>query len=196
MDVSRLAARTQDDLRRRNLFLRRGDTPTTLEVRVDDGSRGGFLIGWVKQEPHSFRPGHRAWQSYARSAINEPGYWHGRVRGRYEVYGGGGEETIEKALYEVLYAASYGDVLAASEAGSGRSGTYVGTIDQRQAEWLGSLDLPEGMTHLGGGKMRFTDIAVAYFRGGPQSGPYIDATYLLYLDPMDDPYQLTRERDA
>ncbi|MFE6667510.1 hypothetical protein ACFVFH_28615 [Streptomyces sp. NPDC057697] len=194
MDISRLSAHAQDDLRRRSLFLRSGDTPKSVEIRVDDGSRDGFVIGWVRQEPHAFRPRSLAWQAYARHAMNDPDYWRRRVEGRYAEYGGGGEESVESAIREVLYAASYGDVLAARERETGGNGTYVGTIDERQAQWLGSLDEPKGMTHLGGGRIRFTGTAAAYFRGGPQSGPYIDATHLLHLDPLDEPYQLTRER--
>ncbi|NEA48094.1 hypothetical protein [Streptomyces sp. SID10815] len=168
-----------------------------MRICADDGSRGGFPIGWVVREPHAFRPGRLAWNAYARRAVNDPGYWNGRVRGRYEEYGGGGEENIDKAVHEVLYAASFGDVLAARAAESRAADTYAGTIDEAQAEWLGSLDVPKGMTHLGGGRIRFTAIAYAYFRGGPESGPFIEevgGTPLLHLDPLDEPYRLTRER--
>ncbi|MEV5568384.1 hypothetical protein AB0L54_36860 [Streptomyces sp. NPDC052196] len=194
MDTSRLSAHAKAELHQRNLFLRSGKRSTAVQIRVDDGSPDGFLVGWVEQEPDPFYQRRLTWQWHARIASTEPGYYRGRVNARYsEGNLAGGEESIEKAIQEVLYLASYGDILAAREVESGRAGAYTTTMDESQADWLASLDEPKGITHLGGGKLRLTNIAVAYFRGSPQHGSYVDANYLLYLDPMDEPYQLIRE---
>ncbi|MFF1360048.1 hypothetical protein [Streptomyces sp. NPDC058297] len=167
MDVSRLSAHAKAELHQRNLFLRPVNGSTAVQVRVADGSPDGFLIGWVEQEPHPYYR-RLVWQHHARRATLEPGYWHGLVNARYDDGNeAGGEESTERAIHELIYVASFGDVLAAREIESGRVETYVATIDEEQAEWLADCAEPKGMTHLGGGKVRLTNIAGPYLRGAP-----------------------------
>ncbi|MFE4688115.1 hypothetical protein [Streptomyces sp. NPDC056721] len=194
MDLSRLSANAKAELHLRNLFLQPVKRSTVVQIRLADGSPDGFLIGWVEQEPH---PYHRrlAWQSHARRVNEELGYQRSLAEARYdEGNKAGGKESIEEAIHEVLYRASWMDVLITREIASGRAETYTATIYEPQAEWLASLDEPKGITHLGGGKTRLTNIAVAYFRGTPQHSPYIDSNYLFHFDQWDDPYQLIREQ--
>ncbi|MGW7516993.1 hypothetical protein ACWGJ2_15515 [Streptomyces sp. NPDC054796] len=66
-------------------------------------------------------------------------------------------------------------------------------MDPAHSEWLGALGRPKGVTDLGGGRVRLTSAAVAYLRGSPGHMPYADVDDLFHLDPMDPPYQLTRE---
>ncbi|WP_327579996.1 hypothetical protein [Streptomyces sp. NBC_00145] len=203
MDINRLDQSTKDALKQRNLFLRQHGTPTVVEVRVADGSPAGFLIGWAEEAENTFFPGTLGWRGHARRATLQAGYWRGRVDAQFDNMVGGTvtesdgwvvEESIEKAISEILEHASYGDVLAADERASGRAETYTATIHEEQAEWLADCDEPQGMTHRGGGKIELTNIAVAYLRGSPQFSPYVDANNQLHFDRWEDPYQLTRKR--
>ncbi|MFE4686110.1 hypothetical protein ACFRNJ_35850 [Streptomyces sp. NPDC056721] len=194
MDINRLDQSTKDALKQRNLFLRQHGTPTVVEIRVADGSPAGFLIGWVEQVEHPYFPGTLAWLDHARRARLQAGYWNGRVDAPYDgMEGIAVEESIERAIAEVLDCASYGDVLAAHERASGRVEIYTTTIHEEQAKWMVEFDEPKGMTHRGGGKIELTNIAVAYLRGSPRNSPYVDASNQFYLDRWEDPYQLTRK---
>lgn len=181
-------------LKRRNLLARQPDRKT-VRVFVDDGSRDGFPVGWAELAPH---PYHRrpAWQAVYRSVPgDDSSYWSGGIarRAGYQPMDYGGSDEIRLAIDEILTLARWGDVLAAREVRSGRTGTYTAAMHPVQAQWLAGLDAPKGITHLGGGRVRLTNIVVALFRGSPESQPHVDALDRLHLDPMDPPIQLTRE---
>jgi hypothetical protein len=190
----KLGTDTKTSLTQRGLFLRQGQTRTAVEICVADGSATGFLIGWVEKARHPDHGRRKVWRHHARQASTEDGYYRGRVRGVYLLGPLAGIESADAAMSEVLGAAEYGDVLADRERQSGRDELYVGTVGQQQADRLGSLEEPQGITNRGDGTVEFTNVALAYFRGSPDIAYCVDASYLLHLNPRAEPYQLTRER--
>jgi hypothetical protein len=188
----RLDSHTTDQLKLRNLALRRLRNGF-VQVCADDGSPDGCPIGWAEQVPHSY---HRrlAWQTTVRGVpLDDYSYWHGGLAHRARYSPASQHETLGQAIEEILLA-QWGDVLAAHEIRSGRVGTYTATMDETQANWLARLDEPKGITHLGGGRIRLTNVAVALFRGSPKIQMYIDANDTFHLSPLDPPVQLTREQ--
>ncbi|MBB1157545.1 MULTISPECIES: hypothetical protein [Amycolatopsis] len=182
-------------LKLRDLVVRQPDRKT-VRVFADDGSRDGFLVGWAELAPHPFH-GRPAWQTVYRSVPGDDySYWRGGTarRAHYTAMDYGGSDEIRLAIDEILTLARWGDVLADRETRAGRTGTYTATMDPVQAEWLAGLDEPKGITHLGGGRVRLTNVVVALFRGSPESQPHVDVNDLFHLDPMDSPIQLIRER--
>ncbi|MGW7538378.1 hypothetical protein [Amycolatopsis sp. NPDC054798] len=196
MDVAKdqLDPGTANWVKSRNLVLQRPDK-NTVRVCADDGSRGGFPIGWAELAPH---PYHRrpVWQTVYRSVPgDDSSYWLGGIarRAGYKTMEHGGNDDLRLSIDEILTLARWGDVLADREIRSGRTGTYLATMHPVQAEWLAGLDEPKGVAHLGGGRVRLTNVFVALLRGSPDSQPHIDANDMLHLDPMDPLIQLTRE---
>ncbi|MHB6905041.1 hypothetical protein [Streptomyces sp. DB-54] len=189
-----MSAAVQAKLGRRNAFLQPVQGSTAVLIRVTDGSADGFLIGWVEQHRDPYRRRSHAWTAHWRQAADKPGYWDGLIDAPYsEGTEWAGEELIDRALELVLSMAAFGDVLATRERATGRYETYTATIHEERAQWLGSLDLPKGITRVGRDKVRLTNMAVAYFRGAPQRSPYVDANNMFYFDQWEDPYPLTRE---
>ncbi len=157
-----------------------------------DGSREGFLVGWVDKARSPY-DGQTVWQVHTRRATTVPGYWRGHAQVPYvgtQTFG----NSIENALLKLLDIAPYGDVLAVREVQSGRPGIYTATVDELQADWLASLDEPKGLRHHGDGKIELTSVAVAFFRGAPEQAPFVDVNYRLYFDQWEEPYQLIRRR--
>ncbi|MET9267771.1 hypothetical protein [Amycolatopsis sp. NPDC004079] len=182
-------------LKRRNLLARQPNRKT-VRVFVDDGSRDGFPVGWAELAPHPFT-GRPAWRTVYRSVPgDDDSYWRGGLarRAGYKPLDHGGNDVVRLSIDEILTLARWGDVLAAREVRAGRTGAYTATMDPVQAEWLAGLDAPKGITHLGGGRVRLTNVVVALFRGSPESQPHVDAKDRFRLDPMDPPIQLTREQ--
>ncbi len=68
---------------------------------------------------------------------------------------------------------------------------YTANMDEASASWLAGLDEPQGITHLGNGKVRFSQSAYSYLRNVP---PHMD----VHIDSHDriclseGSYQLTR----
>jgi hypothetical protein len=108
----------------------------------------------------------------------------------------GGLRGIEAAIHAVLDHAHYGDIMAALERKSGNNATYTATVYEGQAAWLATLDEPDGITHLGGGAVRFTSPAIAYMRSLPEhvgsTGCRVDNEDRLWI--AGSSYRLTRER--
>ncbi|ATY09663.1 hypothetical protein CU254_03675 [Amycolatopsis sp. AA4] len=195
MDVAKnqLDPSSAHRLQMRNLLVRQPDRKT-VRVCADDGSREGFPIGWAELAPSHGRP---AWHTVYRSVPgDDSSYWRGGIarRAGYQPMEYGGSDEIRLAIDEILTLARWGDVLADREIRSGRTGTYTAVMDPAQAEWLAGLDEPKGITHLGGGRVRLTNVVVALFRGSPDPHPHVDANDLFHLDPLDAPIQLIRER--
>ncbi|MFD2466487.1 hypothetical protein [Amycolatopsis silviterrae] len=194
MARDQLDAGTVNRVKLRGLVLRQPDRKT-VRIYADDGSREGLPVGWAELAPH---PYHRrpAWQTVYRSVPgDDSSYWRGGIarRAGYTPMDYGGSDEIRLAIDEILSLARWGDVLADREIRASRTGTYAATMDPVQAEWLAGLDAPKGITHLGGGRVRLTNVVVALFRGSPESQPYVDARDRFHLDPMDPPIPLSRE---
>ncbi|MYW92353.1 hypothetical protein G3I59_17510 [Amycolatopsis rubida] len=98
------------------------------------------------------------------------------------------------SIDEILTLARWGDVLAAREVRSSRTGAYTATMDPVRAEWLAGLAEPTG----GHSPRRRTSPAHRRrrraFPGSPESQPYVDTNDMVPLDPMDSPIQLIGER--
>ncbi|MGW1882398.1 hypothetical protein [Streptomyces sp. NPDC001970] len=100
--------------------------------------------------------------------------------------------NVEEAVRAVLDHARYGDVLFALEQGAGSDATYTAEVHRAHAAWLAALAEPEGITHLGNGRVRFTGPAVAYLRGLPERlGCHVDDEDRLRL--AGESYRLVRE---
>ncbi|WP_369392395.1 hypothetical protein AB5J72_36030 [Streptomyces sp. CG1] len=194
MDLNRLETYTKDDLRQRNLVL--GSQPGTTDVLVCVGKPDGFIIGWVTPAPHPFRRRGTAWLHTARHVPwNDERYWSGQGAGLEYEQSPMPELTIDGAIGEVLRHARYGDILVKLQLRSGEEETYTATTYAEGAEWLAGVlsHLPgEHIIHLGGGRIRISNIAVTYLRGQPM--PYVDASNRLYLESGRVSYQLTREQ--
>ncbi|GAA1035431.1 hypothetical protein ABT279_27305 [Amycolatopsis sp. NPDC000673] len=195
MAKDRLDSSTVNQVKLRNLAIRQPDRKV-VQVCADDGSRDGFPVGWAELAPH---PHYRrlSWHTVVRTVPGDDySYWHGGLarRASYGPVEHGGRETLGAAIREILTLAQWGDVLADHEVRSGRTGTYLATMDPKQADWLAKLDEPKGITHLGGGRVRLDNVVVALFRGAPEVNMYVDADDVFHIHPMDPPIQLTRER--
>jgi hypothetical protein len=170
-------------LRQRNLFVKseHDGSENVVYVCVDDGAPGGFPVGHVIEAA-----GGRVWLAYAR--VRTQGVFRNR-----EV--AVGLPSCDEAIRAVVEHASYADILRTAERSSAAATTtYVAVVDPGHAEWLAALEEPKGITHLGDGRVRFTESAVAYLRKPP---PPLS----LYVEVQGDelvvdlvPYQLTRER--
>ncbi|MGY6655005.1 hypothetical protein ACXIZN_22835 [Amycolatopsis sp. TRM77291] len=170
-------------LEQRKLFLKpeHDDFGKVVYVCVDDGAPGGFPVGHVIPTA-----GGGAWLAYARVP-------QGGSFGTAQV--AVGLPTFDAAIRAVLDHARSADILRAVERSPGAATrTYTAVVDPGHAEWLTTLEEPQGITHLGGGRVRFTEAAVAYLRNPP-------SPLSLYLQVQDDelvvdlvPYKLTRDR--
>ncbi|WP_280703083.1 hypothetical protein [Kitasatospora sp. GP82] len=91
------------------------------------------------------------------------------------------EPNAQKAIDTVIdgQGAHYGDILEAVEAETGRRATYTIHFSSVEiGEWFGMLSEPRGMTHLGGGSVRFTN---AYYRSRSKwSGVYVQGDVFYY----------------
>ncbi|MEV7520430.1 hypothetical protein [Streptomyces sp. NPDC091371] len=166
-------------LKARGLFLTReeSDAAGIVYVCLDDGLPGGYPVGYVVPS----RAG--SWFAYARARA-------GRVFACDQV--DAGLSGIEAAVRAVLDHARYGDVLYALARDSGAEVSYTAELRRDHATWLASLPAPNGITHLGGGRVRLTGPAVAYLRGLPERrGCHVDAEDRLWL--AGEPYRLVRE---
>ncbi|WP_328888539.1 hypothetical protein [Streptomyces sp. NBC_00316] len=166
-------------LKQRRLFLtrERSDAAEIVYVCVDDGLPGGYPVGYVIPS----RAG--TWFAYARARP-------GRVFACDQV--DAGLLSIDAAVRAVLGHARYGDVLYALEQGVGSDTTYTTEVRQDHAVWLAALAEPEGITHLGNGRVRFTGPAVAYLRGLPERlGCHVDDEDRIRL--AGESYRLIRE---
>ncbi|MBB4683586.1 hypothetical protein [Amycolatopsis jiangsuensis] len=159
----------------------------------DDGTN----VGGVEKSPLSKAAWDRRtpWQSYYRRVGHtDIDYWRGGARNvtyqRLEV----GSESIDDAIDAIFSLFHFGDVLAARERESGRSGSYLATMDPGYAVQFADLELPAGITRAGENRVRFTNVAVAYFRGEPVTETFVDADDRLYLPGGEEPCQLVRER--
>lgn len=169
-------------LEQRNLFLRTEHDrfEEVVFVCVDDGEPGGYPVGHVMGAS-----GGGAWRAYARVP---QGTWFGDARVAT------GLATVDDAIRAVLEHARYADYLRAVERSAGTvTKTYTAAVDPGHAEWLTTLEEPEGITHLGDGRVRFTESAVAYLRNPPtQLGLFVEVQGDdLVLDLT--PYKLTRD---
>ncbi|MHC0433211.1 hypothetical protein ACX6XY_23990 [Streptomyces sp. O3] len=166
-------------LNQRRLFLtrERSDAAEIVYVCVDDGLPGGYPVGYAVPS----RAG--TWFAYARSRP-------GRVFACDQV--DAGLPSAEAAVRAVIDHARYGDVLYALERGVGSDATYTTELHRDHAAWLVALDEPEGITDLGGGRVRFTGPAVAYLRGLPaRLGCHVDQEDRIWL--AGQPHRLIRE---
>lgn len=166
-------------LKQRRLFLtrERSDAAEIVYVCVDDGLPGGYPVGYVIPS----RAG--TWFAYARARP-------GRVFACDQV--DAGLLSIDAAVRAVLDHARYGDVLYALEQGAGSDAAYTTEVRQDHAVWLAALAEPEGITHLGNGRVRFTGPAVAYLRGLPERlGCHVDDEDRIRL--AGESYRLIRE---
>ncbi|MGW7362044.1 hypothetical protein ACWGI8_01120 [Streptomyces sp. NPDC054841] len=166
-------------LKQRMLFLtrERSDAAEIVYVCVDDGLPGGYPVGYVMPS----RAG--TWFAYARVRP-------GRVFACDQV--DAGLLSIDAAVRAVLDHARYGDVLYALERGVGSDATYTTVLHPDHAAWLAALDEPEGITHLGDGRVRLTGPAVAYLRGLPERlGCHVDDEDRIWL--AGESYRLIRE---
>ncbi|MER5182654.1 hypothetical protein ABT009_30615 [Streptomyces sp. NPDC002896] len=166
-------------LKQRKLFLmrERSDAAEIVYVCVDDGLPGGYPVGYVIPS----RAG--TWFAYARARP-------GRVFASDQV--DACLSSIDEAVRAVLDHARYGDVLFALEKGAGSNATYTAEVHRHHATWLAALDVPEGITHLGNGRVRFTGPAVAYLRGLPERfGCHVDDEDRIWL--AGESYRLIRE---
>lgn len=145
-------------LKQRRLFLglERNEAVEIVYVCVDDGLPGGFPVGQVIRTGAS---GAGTWSAYARVRP-------GRVFANDQV--ATGLSTVGEGVSAVLDHARYGDVMFALEQQSGSVVTYVAEVHRDHATHLAALDEPEGITHLGNGRVRFTSPAVAYLRSLPE----------------------------
>ncbi|WP_392753198.1 hypothetical protein [Streptomyces sp. LN590] len=166
-------------LKQRRLFLtrERSDAAEIVYVCVDDGLPGGYPVGYVIPS----RTG--TWFAYARARP-------GRVFANDQV--DAGLLSVEEAVRAVLDHARYGDVLFALEQRAGSDATYTAEVHRAHATWLAALAEPEGITHLGNGRVRFTGPAVAYLRGLPERlGCHVEDEDRIHLGGKS--YRLTRE---
>ncbi|MFJ6633959.1 hypothetical protein ACIQMR_21615 [Streptomyces sp. NPDC091376] len=166
-------------LKQRRLFLtrERSDAAEVVYVCVNDGLPGGYPIGYVIPS----RAG--TWFAYARARP-------GRVFTCDQV--DANLLSIDTAVRAVLDHARYGDVLYALERATGSDTTYTAEVHRDHAAWLTALDVPEGITHLGNGRVRLTGPALAYLRGLPERlGCHVDDENRLRLAGVS--YLLTRE---
>ncbi|MET9582069.1 hypothetical protein ABZY10_02905 [Streptomyces sp. NPDC006539] len=166
-------------LKQRRLFLtrERSDAAEIVYVCVDDGLPGGYPVGYVIPS----RTG--TWFAYARARP-------GRVFANDQV--DAGLLSAEEAVRAVLDHARYGDVLFALEQRAGSDATFTAEVHRAHATWLAALAEPEGITHLGNGRVRFTGPAVAYLRGLPERlGCHVDDEDRIHLG--GESYRLTRE---
>ncbi|MFF3838228.1 hypothetical protein [Streptomyces sp. NPDC001930] len=181
VDINRITPALKERLRVRNLFLYKepsigGLGEQAVSVRLNDGASDGFPIGHVVSSGST-------WVSYARVP-------HGGTFRNREFLG---PQTFEDALDTVLTFARYDDLVRASEA-SGRSQGYTVVMGVERAEWLADRTEPAGITHLGAGKVRLTESAVAYLRNPPPSvGLFLFVTdgNKLWID--GDTYPMTRD---
>ncbi|WP_154676168.1 hypothetical protein [Amycolatopsis benzoatilytica] len=195
MSKDRLDSYAKGLLELRNLVPRHLRTGV-VQICADDGSANGFPIGWAEKAPHPYYR-RLTWQTVVRGVPgDDDSYWQGGLarRAKYSPSDHGGHETLGRAIQEILTLAMWGDALAAHEIRAGRAGTYTATMDETKANWFARLYQPEGITHLGGGRMRFTNVAIAYFRGNPEVRAYVDANDVFHLNPLDPTVPLTRER--
>nr|BFD86126.1 hypothetical protein StreXyl84_55270 [Streptomyces sp. Xyl84] len=181
MKLSRIDRSVTKLLQRRKLFLKQeqeDDLGEVVYVCVDDGEPGGFPVGHVMPVAQG-----RAWLAFARV---RPGHPFGTDQVA------AGLPSVEDALRAVLDHAHYGDIMASLAQESGSTTTYTADVDVEQARWLAALDEPEGMTHLGRGRVRFTGSAVAYLRSLPEHlDCHVDHKDRLWL--AGDAYPLKRE---
>ncbi|MGQ0773173.1 MAG: hypothetical protein ACT4NY_01940 [Pseudonocardiales bacterium] len=178
MNLDGISSYIKNYLGDRGLFLR-SDQGTRVLVCLPDGSSQGITVGWVDQE----------------SGI-QPGWW----RARWIVPGRGlalppldaGGRDLNEALKSVLEDARYGDILAARERESGVATTYTAMVTVEGAEQLAGYSDPDlqGTIHLGGGKVQFTNVAVAYLRGETTMSWWVDSKNQLWAG-FDGPYPLT-----
>ncbi|WP_340687616.1 hypothetical protein LCL61_16455 [Amycolatopsis coloradensis] len=170
-------------LEQRKLFLKpeHDDLGKVVYVCVDDRTPGGFPVGHVIATA-----GGRAWLAYAR--IPKGGF--------HEIAQvAAGLPTFDAAIRAVLDHARSADILRAVERSPRAAAkTYTAIVDPGHAEWLTTLEEPQGITHLGNGRVRFTEAAVAYLRNPP-------SPLSLYVQVQGDelvvdlvPYKLTRDR--
>jgi hypothetical protein len=171
-------------LKQRRLYLRKAKPgqhargEETFFVLLDDGHEDGFQVGHVVEVA-----GGLAWIAYARAQ----GYASRKVAV--------GLPSFEAAVQAVIDHARYDDILRATEARSGTVTTYTAVVDEGHAEWLAALEEPKGITHLGNGRVQFTESAVAFLRNPPMP-------LALYLEVQADnelvldlcSYRLTRDR--
>ncbi|MEU3766690.1 hypothetical protein AB0E55_16660 [Amycolatopsis keratiniphila] len=132
-------------LEQRNLFLKteNDDVGKVVYVCVDDRTPGGFPVGHVIATA-----GGRTWLAYARVP---KGGFHDIAQVAV------GVPTFDAAIRAVLDHARSADILRAVERSPGAATkTYTAVVDPGHAEWLTTLEEPQGITHLGGGRVRFT----------------------------------------
>lgn len=148
MDIDRIDPDLKERLKVRRLFLfqepfdPRGEQK--VSVRLGEGSPDGFPVGHVVSSGST-------WLSYARVPCD------GTFRNREFL----GPQTFEEALDTVLTFARYDDLLRSSER------SYSTVVGMERAEWLAGHTEPAGITHLGDGRVRLTESAVAYLRNPP-----------------------------
>ncbi|MCX5195531.1 hypothetical protein OOK31_16730 [Streptomyces sp. NBC_00249] len=182
MDINRIGRALKEQLKVRRLFLfREPASPhdrgeVTVSVRLDDGHPDGFPVGHVVSTPST-------WIAYARVP-------HGNSFRNREFLG---PLTYEEALERVVTFARYDDLLRHSER-AGRARTYSVVMGVERAEWLAGHTEPAGITHLGGGRVRLTESAVAYLRNPPPSvGLFLFVTDRDKLWIDGDTYPMTRD---
>ncbi|WP_406065432.1 hypothetical protein OG462_39240 [Streptomyces sp. NBC_01077] len=181
VDINRITPALRERLEVRNLFLyqepsmgRPGEQ--AVSVRLNHGTPDGFPVGHVVSSGST-------WVSYARVP-------HGGTFRNKEFLG---PQTFEEALDTVLTFARYDDLVRFSEA-SGRTRGYTVVMGVERAEWLADRTEPAGITHLGGGRVRLTESAVAYLRNPPPSvGLFLFVTDSNKLWIDGDTYPMTRD---
>jgi len=180
--VADVGAAVRSLLEQRNLFLKteHDGSEKIVYVCVDDGMPGGLPVG------HAIRTAGGVWLAYARVPQGDyPGTAQVAV----------GLPTCDAAIRAVLDHARYADILRSVERSTGAAAkTYTAVVDPGHAEWLTTLEEPQGITHLGNGEVRFTEAAIAYLRNPPPPlSLFIEVQGdQLILDFMT--YRLTQDR--
>ncbi|WP_425826768.1 hypothetical protein [Streptomyces fractus] len=167
-------------LRQRGLFLtqERSDAAEIMYVCVRDGLPGGYPIGYALPSRNG------TWFAYARARP-------GRIFACDQV--ASGLFSVESAVRTVLDHAHFGDVLQALERAAGATATYTADLPRGHVARIAELAGPDGLTCLGGGRIRLAATTVAYLRGLPRRlDCHVDDENRIRV--AGETYPLTRER--
>ncbi|MGW6914366.1 hypothetical protein ACWGB8_11170 [Kitasatospora sp. NPDC054939] len=169
-------------MERRRLSLQTLDGGRCVVVCLDSGGRGGIEVARATRSPYG-----RGWTVTVRRRLQDAGIG---LREYADIH------DLDTAIESILTMVAYDDILRDREQSSGTVITYTAVMGTARAQWLADFEQPPGITHLGNGRVRLAESAVAFLQAAPSS-----YWLLLTVDPdltrlvIDgDFYPLTRER--